>query len=75
MAFFTAEGKGQGDYRIALMWRCESPIKMLDRAYGAFINAVVHSANAKASRGNKWQYLGPNCTKVITQDVRWYHGC
>ena len=80
MAIFTAERKGQGDYRVALMWRCESPvndgIESIADAYGAFINAVVHIANAKASRGNKWQYLGPNCTKVINNKrVRWQHGC
>ena len=69
MAVFTAERKGQtGDFRVALMWRCESQqgYENLKMGYSAFINAVTQ---LPLKNEFKWEYLGPDCSKVTPEKV------
>ena len=69
MAVFTAERKGQTeDFRVALMWRCESQqgYEKLKMGYSAFINAVTQ---LPLKNEFKWEYLGPDCSKVTPKKV------
>ena len=76
MAFFTAEPKEKDDYQVALMWRSEfhsdRMLEKLDLAYSIFINAAMKLqlvCSDPKQHSCKWQYLGPNCTKVIHNGV------
>ena len=69
MAIFTAERKGQtDDFRVALMWRCESQQRndKLSMGYSAFINAVTQ---LPLKNKFKWEYLGLDCSKVTPKKV------
>lgn len=77
MAIFSAEPKDEfwKDFRVSLLWRKPTYKGLdLDSSYGAFVNAVkfLERERQNPSNGNescKWEYLGPNCSKVTTSDM------
>lgn len=71
IAIFACEPKGDGTWRMALMWRRECLSEELSRAFGLYIRSIQFMAEKGFDlelKGEKWTYFGPNCSRVTVED-------
>ncbi|KAL3908924.1 MAG: hypothetical protein SGILL_008295 [Bacillariaceae sp.] len=67
IAIFACEPKKNGHWRMALMWRKEGRIIDISRGFGLYIAAIQFLTEKDfdlSVDGEKWNYMGPNCSKV-----------
>lgn len=67
ITIFACEPKKDGHWRMALMWRKEGSKSDISRGFGLYIAAIKLLTDNDfdlSVDGEKWNYMGPNCSKV-----------